>query len=793
MTPNESPSTDAVARDPVCGMKVTIASAVHHTTHEGQDYYFCGARCRVRFIAEPASFLQPAVPAGSCCGHDAAVGAPKSAHAAAGAQWTCPMHPEILQADPGSCPLCGMALEPTSVSIDEPPNEELIDMTRRLWVAAGFSLPVFAIAMSEMLPGQPLQHAVSPWLLMGAQALLATPVVLWCAAPFFARGWASIVHRSPNMFTLISLGVGVAWLFSVVMTGLAWLAPATIPAAYLGHGGVPGVYFEEAAVITALVLAGQVLELRARSQTGRALRALLGLSPKDARRIATDGSEHDVPLSEVRVGDRLRVRPGERVPVDGSVVEGESAIDESMMTGEPIPVGKTIGEAVTGGTLNGTGGLVVVAQRVGADAVLAQIVKMVGEAQRSRAPIQQLADRISKWFVPAVVLVAAVTMLLWYALGPEPRLTHALVNAIAVLIIACPCALGLATPISIMVATGRGAGAGVLVKSAEALQRLAEVDVLVVDKTGTLTEGRAVVTHVHALGEWAEIEILGLAAALERGSEHPLAAAIVRGAQDRGVTVGAAQGFRSITGEGVIGRVAGREVALGNRRLFDRQGVDASELTVPTDRQRLEGDTVVWLAIDGRAAGLIGVADPIKASTASALAELRVDGLEIIMLTGDHRATAEVVARRLGIARVEAEVMPHDKLRIIETLQREGRIVAMAGDGINDGPALARADVGIAMGTGTDVAIESAGITLLKGDLRALVRARRLSKATMRNIRQNLSFAFGYNALGVPVAAGLLFPIFGWVLSPMLASAAMSLSSVSVIGNALRLNRVRLD
>ncbi|MBL8947193.1 MAG: heavy metal translocating P-type ATPase [Myxococcales bacterium] len=788
------------AVDPVCGIAVDLADAKHRATHDGIAYGFCSARCRERFVADPLRFLAKATAAAPatphCCDH----GPHPRAHAApaataptpAGTTWTCPMHPEIVQDHPGSCPLCGMALEPTIPSAHEVPNEELADMSRRLWISAALAIPVFALAMSEMIPGMPLHHVVSPWLLLGTQALLSTPVVLWGGAPFFARGWASIGHRSPNMFTLIALGIGIAWLYSVGASILAAVSPTSIPAAYRGHGGVPGVYFEAASMITTLVLVGQVLELRARARTGQALRALMGLAPKHARRLEPDGHEHEVGLDEVRVGDRLRVRPGERLPVDGTVVEGRSSVDESMITGEPIPIEKTAGDAVTGGTLNGTGGLVITARRVGADALLAQIVTMVGQAQRSRAPIQNLADRISAWFVPSVVGVAVLTAIAWLVLGPPPQLTHALVNAIAVLIIACPCALGLATPISIMVATGRGAGTGVLVKSAEALQRLAEVDVLVLDKTGTLTEGRPALTEVVPAVGFTEGEVLHFAVTLENGSEHPLARAILDGAAERNVAPAAVEGFASTPGEGIEGHVAGRRVALGNQRWMSRATVDTAPLADRAETLRREGDGVMWLAVDGRLAGLLAVADPIKATAKAALDELRADGLEIVMLTGDHRTSAESVARRLGITRVEAELLPHDKLRVIEALQREGRVVAMAGDGVNDGPALARADVGVAMGTGTDVAIESAGITLVKGDLRALLRARRLSRATMRNIRQNLAFAFGYNALGVPVAAGLLFPVFGWLLSPMLASAAMSLSSVSVIGNALRLRRARL-
>lgn len=779
--------------DPVCGMTVDLATAKHRATHDGVAFGFCSARCRERFDADPRPFLAEATAAAAvpeCCEHGAPP--PAAAAAATDTTWTCPMHPEIVQDHPGSCPLCGMALEPTIPSAQELPNEELVDMTRRLWISAALAVPVFALAMSEMIPGMPLQHAVSPWLLLGAQALLATPVVLWGGAPFFARGWASIGRRSPNMFTLIALGIGIAWLYSVGASILAAVSPASIPAAYRGHGGAPGVYFEAASMITTLVLVGQVLELRARAQTGQALRALMGLAPKLARRLEPDGHEHEVGLDAVRVGDRLRVRPGERVPVDGTVLEGRSSVDESMITGEPIPIEKAAGDAVTGGTLNGTGGLVITARRVGADALLAQIVTMVGQAQRSRAPIQNLADRVSAWFVPTVIGVAVLTAIAWLVFGPPPQLAHALVNAIAVLIIACPCALGLATPISIMVATGRGAGTGVLVKNAGALQRLAEVDVLVLDKTGTLTEGRPALTEIVPAPGFTEGEVLHFAVTLENGSEHPLARAILDGAAERNVAPAAVEGFASTPGEGIEGHVAGRRVALGNQRWMSRAAVDTAPLADRAEALRREGDGVMWLAVDGRLGGLLAVADPIKATAKAALDELRADGLEIVMLTGDHRTSAESVARRLGITRVEAELLPQDKLRVIEALQREGRVVAMAGDGVNDGPALARADVGVAMGTGTDVAIESAGITLVKGDLRALLRARRLSRATMRNIRQNLAFAFGYNALGVPVAAGLLFPVFGWLLSPMLASAAMSLSSVSVIGNALRLRRARL-
>ncbi len=703
------------------------------------------------------------------------------------------MHPEVRRDGPGSCPKCGMALEPTTVQIADGPSDERVAMTRRLWLCAAMSVPVFLIAMAEMLPGHALQRLLPGAWPVVVQGLLATPVVLWGAAPFFLRAWESLVHRSANMFTLVAVGVGVAWAYSVGACLLAWLAPAAIPAAYRGHAGAPAVYFEAAAVVTTLVLAGQVLELRARARTGDALRALLELAPPQARRIAADGSEHDVALADIHRGDRLRVRPGERVPVDGKVLEGRSTIDASMITGEPVPVTVTIDAELTGGTLNGTGALVMLAERVGADTTLAQIVTMVGEAQRSRAPIQQLVDRVSAWFVPMVVVTAIVTFAAWMLWGPEPRLAHALVNAVAVLIVACPCALGLATPISIMVATGRGARAGVLVKNAEALQRLSEVDVLVVDKTGTLTEGRPTLATVQAEAGWTEDRVVALAAAIERASEHPLAAAIVRGAQARGLSPLSATDVQSFTGEGVVGTVDGHRVAVGNARLLARESVPVSGGDDAATALREHGHGVMWIAIDGRLAGLLGVADPIKPSSATALGQLRDDGIEIVMLTGDHHATAQVVGAALGIRRIEAEVLPADKQRVVEQLRAEGRTVAMAGDGVNDGPALASADVGVAMGTGTDVAIESAGITLLRGDLVGLVRARRLSRATMRNMRSNLAFAFGYNLLGVPVAAGLLYPIFGWSMSPMIASAAMSLSSVSVIANALRLRRIDLD
>ncbi|HEV8642051.1 MAG TPA: copper-translocating P-type ATPase [Methylomirabilota bacterium] len=707
--------------------------------------------------------------------------------AAARTEYVCPMHPQIVRSAPGSCPICGMALEPRTVTGDEE-NAELKDMTRRFWVSVALSVPLLAFAMGDMLPGQPLRHGLSSRLIAWLQLILATPVVLWGGWPFFQRGWASIVNRSLNMFTLIALGTGTAWVYSVV----AAVDPGIFPDSFRTHGGEVGLYFEAAAIITTLVLLGQVIELRARSQTSSAIKQLLGLAPKTARRLRGDGTEEDVSLDQVQPGDRLRVRPGERVPVDGTVLEGTSAVDESMVTGEPIPVEKTPGSRVTGGTVNGTGGFVMRAERVGSDTLLAQIVHMVSEAQRSRAPIQRLADTVSAYFVPAVVAVAVIAAIVWGLIGPEPRMAYALVNAVAVLIIACPCALGLATPMAIMVGTGRGALAGVLIKNAEALEVLEKVDTLVVDKTGTLTEGKPrLVSLVTAPGH-SESDLLRLAASLERGSEHPLAAAIVAGAVERKLTLSVVNDFRSITGKGVAGRVEGRTVALGNRRLTEDLGVPVGDLAERADALRREGQTVMFVAVDGRVAGLVGVADPIKESTPEALRLLRESGLQIVMVTGDSRRTAEAVARRLGIEHVEAEVLPEDKSAVIKAMQHEGRRAAMAGDGVNDAPALAQADVGIAMGTGTDVAIESAGITLVKGDLRGIVRARRLSQATMRNIRENLFFAFIYNALGVPIAAGVLYPVFDLLLSPIIASAAMSFSSVSVIFNALRLRRLAL-
>ncbi len=713
---------------------------------------------------------------------------PAKPAAAPGAIYTCPMHPEIEQVGPGACPNCGMALEPREVSLAEEAHPELVDMTRRFWVGVALSVPVLLLAMGDLIPGRPVSALLSERVSVWSQLVLATPVVLWGGKVFFERGLASIKTRNLNMFTLIALGTGVAYLYSV--TGV--LAPGLFPAAMRSPEGIVEVYFEAAAVITTLVLLGQVLELRARAQTGSAIRALLDLAPKTARRIAADGSEAEVPLDRVHAGDRLRVRPGDAVPVDGVVLEGSSAVDESMITGEPIPVEKAPEARVTGGTLNQTGGFIMRADRVGADTVLAQIVRLVAEAQRSRAPIQGLADRVSGYFVPTVVAVAALAAIIWGAVGPEPRLAFAVVNAVAVLIIACPCALGLATPMSIMVGTGRGARAGVLIRDAEALERMEKVDVLVLDKTGTLTEGRPKLTSLVAAEGQNDEEVLRLAASLERGSEHPLAAAIVAGAEARGIALAAASDFASETGKGVRGTVAGRAVALGNHRMFADGPADMGVLAEQAEALRRDGATAMFVVVDGKPAGVLGVSDPIKATTPEALAALRQMGLGIVMLTGDSRTTAEAVARRLGIDQIEAEVLPERKGEVVKRLQAQGHAVAMAGDGINDAPALAQADVGIAMGTGADIAMESARVTLMKGDLRGIARARRLSRAVMRNIRQNLFFAFVYNALGVPIAAGVLYPVFGLLLSPIIASAAMSLSSVSVIGNALRLRRAAL-
>ena len=703
-------------------------------------------------------------------------------------QYTCPMHPDVVRGQPGSCPICGMALEPVTVILDEAPNPELADMTRRFWASLALTLPVFVIAMADFVPGRPLDGLASERTLGWLQLLLASPVVLWGGKPFFERGLASLITRNLNMFTLIAIGTGTAYLYSLV----AMLVPGVFPDAFRADDGGVAVYFEAAAVIVTLVLLGQVLELEARSQTSSAIKALLGLAPKTARLVRPDGREEDVPLERVHPGDRLRVRPGEKVPVDGVVSEGSSSLDESMITGEPIPVQKGAGDRVTGATVNGTGSFIMTAERVGADTLLAQIVRMVSEAQRSRAPIQRLADVVAGYFVPAVVLAAAATFVIWALVGPEPPLAFAVINAVAVLIIACPCALGLATPMSIMVGTGRGAGAGVLIKTAEALEILEKVDTLVVDKTGTLTEGRPRVTRVVPAEGVGESELLRLAASLERGSEHPLAAAIIAGAQERDGALEKAEEFESITGKGVIGRVGGRDVALGSLGLLAGRGIDPGGLEARADELRRDGETVIFAALDGKAAGLIGIADPIKEATPEAIRQLHADGVRIVMLTGDNRTTAEAVGRRLGLEDIEAEVLPEQKVEVVKRLQAEGRIVAMAGDGINDAPALAQAHVGIAMGTGTDVAMESAGVTLLTGDLRGIARARRLSRATMRNIRQNLFWAFLYNSLGVPIAAGVLYPLLGLLLSPVIAAAAMSFSSVSVIGNALRLRKLTL-
>ena len=761
----------ATAVDPVCGMTVDPATAAHRAAHRGHDYFFCSAGCRTKFVADPDRYLGDK---------------PQPAPVVPGAIYTCPMHPEVRQEGPGSCPICGMALEPETVTAEAPVNHELIDFTRRFWVGLVLTLPVFALEMGGHLTGLMMRipGQTSNWI----QFALATPVVLWAGWPFFQRGWASIRNRSLNMFTLIAIGVGAAWIYSVV----AVLAPGLFPAAVRRMDGSAPVYFEAAAVIVVLVLVGQILELRAREQTSGAIRALLDLTPKTARRVRDDGGDEDVTLDLVAVGDRLRVRPGEKVAVDGEILDGRVTIDESLVTGESMPVTKDVGDKVVAGSLNKTGSFVMRADKVGADTLLARIVQMVAQAQRSRAPIQRLADQVSGWFVPAVIGIAVLAAVVWGLIGPEPRLSYALVAAVSVLIIACPCALGLATPISIMVGVGRGAHAGVLIKNAEALERFEKVDTLVLDKTGTLTEGRPSVTAIRPAAGFDETELLRLSASLERGSEHPLADAVVRAATDRELALSEASEFDSPVGRGVTGVVDGRRVALGNGRYLGEIGVDVGPLEAEADALRQDGATAIFVAVDGAAAGVLGIADPVKATTAGAIRDLKAAGLRLVMMTGDNRTTAEAVARRLGIDDVQAEVLPQDKAAVVERLRAEGRIVAMAGDGVNDAPALAAADVGVAMGAGSDVAIESAGVTLLGGDLQGIVRARKLSKAVMSNIRQNLVFAFGYNTLGIPIAAGLLYPVFGLLLSPALAALAMALSSVSVIANALRLRAVRL-
>ncbi len=808
--------------DPVCGMQVDPANAAGHSEWQGQTYHFCSRGCLEKFRHDPAKYaahprpretamaspsgagskpadeptiytcpMHPEVrqdKPGSCpkCGMALEPTILKAAPPKV--EYTCPMHPQIVRDQPGNCPICGMALEPRTVTAEEEANPELTDMSRRFWVAVALAVPVLILGMGHMIPGNPIAHIASARIMAWVEFALATPVVLWAGWPLFVRGWQSVVNRSLNMFTLIAMGVGVAYLYSVVAT----IAPGLFPASFRDADGKVGLYFEAAAVITALVLLGQVLELRARSKTSGAIRALLGLAPKTARLVRDDGVEEDIALEVVQVGQRLRVRPGEKVPVDGVIIEGSSALDESMMTGESIPVEKHANDKVIGGTVNGTGSFIMRADKIGRDTLLAQIVQMVSEAQRSRAPIQRLADKVAGWFVPAVLTVAVLTFIIWAIFGPQPSLAYAVVSAVAVLIIACPCALGLATPMSIMVGVGRGAKAGVLIKNAEALEIMEKVDTLVVDKTGTLTEGKPRLVSVVPLAGFDEATMLRLAASVERGSEHPLAAAIVAGAKDRKVDLSATSDFQSLTGRGITGTVDGHAVALGNRKLLDELHIDPGELTAKAEPLRAEGQTVMFVSVDGKPAGLLGVADPIKDSTADAIRTLRADDVRLVMLTGDSRTTAEAVARKLGLDQVEAEVLPDQKSAVVKRLQAEGRIVAMAGDGVNDAPALAQAQVGIAMGTGTDVAMKSAGITLVKGDLRGIAHARTLSRATMRNIRQNLFFAFIYNALGVPIAAGILYPFFGLLLSPIIAAAAMSLSSVSVIGNSLRLRRVSL-
>ena len=762
------------AIDPVCGMTVDPEKTAHRHNHQGQTFYFCSGGCRTKFAANPAKYLEPSA-------------SKPTEPMPEGTIYTCPMHPEVRQVGPGSCPICGMALEPEMPSAETGPNPELVDMTRRFWIGLALAVPVVILEMGGHLLGlhQVVGAALSNWL----QLLFATPVVLWAGWPFFVRGWQSLLSRNLNMFTLIAMGTGVAWVYSVIAT----IAPSLFPAAFRAADGAVAVYFEAAAAITVLVLLGQVLELRAREQTSGAIRALLDLAPKTAHRIAAGGTEEDVSLDLVSVGDRLRVRPGEKVPVDGEVTEGRSALDELMVTGESMPVTKEIGSKVIAGTINQSGGLIMRAEKVGRDTMLAQIVQMVAAAQRSRAPIQRLADQVSAWFVPAVIAVAVLAFAAWATFGPEPRFAFGLVAAVTVLIIACPCALGLATPMSIMVGVGRGAQVGVLIKNAEALERMEKVDTLVLDKTGTLTEGKPKVVAVKHGDGVDETVLLRLAASVERASEHPLGRAIVEAAAERKIELAPVRGFDSPTGKGAIGMVEGQRVVLGNARFFAELNISTVALEPEAERLRAEGATAIFVAIEGKAAGIVAIADPVKEMASEALEALKAEGITIVMLTGDNRTTAAAVARKLGITEVEAEVLPDQKSAVIEKLRRQGRVVAMAGDGVNDAPALAAADVGIAMGTGTDVAMESAGVTLLKGDLRGIVRARLLSRATMRNIRQNLFFAFIYNAGGVPVAAGVLYPAFGILLSPLIGALAMSLSSVSVISNALRLRFVKIE
>ncbi|MBI5026042.1 MAG: heavy metal translocating P-type ATPase [Nitrospirae bacterium] len=791
--------------DPVCKMTIDDKDAVATSAHKNTTYYFCSKYCKNKFDSNPDAFLvgKAAEPPktgviytcpmhpeirqegpGSCpkCGMAIEPLTPSAGKT----EWTCPMHPEIVRDAPGSCPICGMALEPKS-ALEEEENPELIDMTRRFRVGVVLTFPLILIAMRRLIPFISIENLISPEILKWLEIILATPVVLWAGWPFFVRGWQSIINRSPNMFTLIGLGVSVAYIYSIVAT----IFPDIFPVSFRKEGGEVGVYFEAAAVIVTLVLLGQVLELKARSKTGAAIKALLGLAPKTARRIK-NGTEEDIPLEHVNKGDTLRVRPGEKIPVDGIVIEGTSSVDESMVTGEPIPVQKDKGDSVVGATVNGTGMLIMKAEKVGAETLLSQIVHMVAEAQRSRAPIQKLADIVAAYFVQIVVAIAVLTFIVWAWIGPEPKMALALINAVAVLIIACPCALGLATPMSIMVAMGKGATAGVLFKNAEAIEVMRKIDTLVVDKTGTLTIGKPRLVDVVPSSGFDEKSIIYFAASIERGSEHPLAAAIVSGAYEKGIKLTDVENFKSITGKGVMGKINGHEVSLGNRKLLDDLSINPGELSQKAETMRKEGQTVMFIAVDGKVVGLLGVADPIKETTPEAIEQLHKEGIRIVMLTGDNRTTAEAVSRKLGIDDVIAEVLPDQKADIVKKLQNEGRVVSMAGDGINDAPALAQAHVGIAMGTGTDVAMESAGVTLVKGDLTGIVRARRLSRATMRNIKQNLFWAFAYNSLGVPVAAGILYPFFGILLSPIFAAAAMSFSSVSVVGNALRLRRVTL-